>query len=1063
MRHPTAGVRAGRPAAVPRPGLGPLLALLLMATPALPGPLPAQEGEIPDRAFQGLTWRNIGPYRGGRAVAVHGVPSQPETYYMGSTGGGVWKTTDGGERWRNVSDGFFNTGSVGAIAVAPSDPNVVYVGMGEHPVRGVTTSHGDGVYRSTDAGETWTHLGLEGTRHISRIRVHPDDPDRVWVAAQGAVYGPSEERGVYRSRDGGGSWEKVLYVGETAGASDLALDPTNPRILYAAFWDHLREPWRVRSGGPGSGLWKSTDGGETWEPIDEGLPDLMGKTSVDVSPADPDRLYAIVEAEPDQGGLYRSDDGGRSWRQTSDARVIQARSWYYMEVFAHPTDPNTVVVLNAPFNLSVDGGRTFTQVEVGHGDTHDLWINPREPERMILADDGGAEITANGGESWTTLRNQPTAQFYRVNADAQFPYHVYGGQQDNSAIGIRSASFGGIGWSDFYPVAGCESAYLAFDPENPRYVYGNCYQGLIDRWDRESRRSKPVQPYPFLGLAVDPADQPYRFNWNAPVVADPHDPETIYFAGNVVFRTSDRGQSWDVISPDLTRDEEEKQGPGGGPITNEGAGGENYNTIMYLEPSPLEEGTLWAGSDDGLVHLTRDGGGNWSEVTPPDLPEGMINSIEASPHDPAKAYVVFTRYKFDDFTPHVFRTRDYGRSWSRIVDGIDAPGAWVRVVREDPEREGLLYAGTEVGVYLSFDDGARWREWQLNLPVVPVTDLLVHQGDLVASTQGRAFWILDELGPVRQMSARAAGAPVHLFRPEDAHRVAWSGGFGGGRGAREGENPPSGVPIHFILAEAPDSTTLVTLEILEPAGGVVRTYATDPEAAGDEDFTEIEGLEAGLNTVTWDFRHEPRAAVEDLMRYGSTGGRTASPGIYRIQLTVGETTAGSDVRLIPDPRWDASDAEYRDQDAFLARVGALADELYEAVNRERRVRDQIESVLERTAGREGADTLRTVGDSLTAALEAWENTVIQPKQETFQDVINFHNKLDAQILHLFGSVDGAEPPVTEGARERLSDLEEAWSGRRGAFDALMDRVAAFNALSRELEIPPVVVPGDDTG
>ncbi|HSR43185.1 MAG TPA: hypothetical protein VLL48_13450, partial [Longimicrobiales bacterium] len=515
------------------------------------------------------------------------------------------------------------------------------------------------------------------------------------------------------------------------------------------------------------------------------------------------------------------------------------------------------------------------------------------------------------------------------------------------------------------------------------------------------------------------------------------------------------------ISPDLTRDEEERQGPGGGPITNEGAGGENYNTIMYLEPSPLEEGTLWAGSDDGLVHLTRDGGGNWSEVTPPDLPEGMVNAIEASPHDPAKAYVVFTRYKFDDFTPHVFRTRDYGRSWTRIVDGIDAPGAWVRVVREDPEREGLLYAGTEVGMYLSLDDGARWREWQLNLPVVPVTDLLVHQGDLVASTQGRAFWILDELGPVRQMSAQAAGAPVHLFRPDDAHRVAWSGGFGGERGPREGENPPSGVPIHFILAEAPDSTTLVTVEILEPAGEAVRTYATDPEAAGDEDFTEIEGLEAGLNTVTWDFRHEPMTTVDGLLEYGSTGGRMAAPGIYRIRLTVGETTAGSDVRLIPDPRWDATDAAYREQDAFLARVGAMADELYESVNRARRVRDQIASVLEHAAEMEGADSLRAAGEALTADLEAWESTVVQPKQETFQDVINFRNKLDAQLLHLFGSVDGAEPPVTEGARERAEDLEEAWSGRRGAFAELMDRVAAFSALIRELEIPPVVVPGDE--
>jgi len=1034
----------------------PVASLAAIVHAFAPAPAAAQEaGEAagPEPAYQSVEWRNIGPYRGGRAVAVHGVPTRPATFYMGATGGGVWKTTDAGETWRNVSDGHFNTSSVGAIAVAESDPNVVYVGMGEHPVRGVMTSHGDGVYRSTDAGETWTHLGLENTRHISRIRVHPDDPDRVYVAAQGAVHGPTEDRGIYRSLDGGESWEKVLYVNETAGASDLAMDMTNPRILYAAFWDHLRRPWQVRSGGPGSGFWKSTDGGETWSEINRGLPDRIGKLGIDVSRANPDRLYAIVEAEPDRGGLYRSDDAGRSWRHVNDARVIQTRSWYYMEVFAHPTDENTVYVLNAPVSRSYDAGESFRQIPVGHGDTHDLWINPLEPDRMALADDGGAEITGNEGASWSTLRNQPTAQFYRVNADNQFPYHVYGGQQDNSAIGIASASAGGIGWQDFYSVAGCESAYLAFDPDDPRYILGNCYQGLLDRWDRETGRAKPVQPYPFLGLAVDPVDHPYRFNWNAPVVTDPHDPSVTYFAGNVVFRTDDRGQSWDSISPDLTRDEEEKQGPGGVPITNEGAGGEVYNTIMYLEPSPLEEGVLWAGSDDGLVHLTRDGGGEWRDVTPPELEEGMINSIESSPHDPAKAYVVFTRYKFDDFTPHIYRTTDYGQSWTRVVDGIDAPGAWVRVVREDPAREGLLYAGTEVGMYLSYDDGASWEAWQLDLPVVPVTDLMVHQGDLVAATQGRSFWILDELGPVRQWNPSVADAAVHLFRPQETVRVSWGGGFGGG-GSTTGENPPSGVPIHMSFASAPD--TLVTLEVLTPAGQAVRTYASDPEAAGDEDFDRLPELEAGLNRVVWDFRHQAPTIVEGLTIFGNTSGRMAVPGAYQIRLTVGGTVATTDVRIVQDPRWDATPAQHREQDRFVATVHGLVDELYASVKEGRRIREQVEGVVARARRMEGADTVVSAGESLVEGLKEWETTVIQPRTTNFQDIINFRNKLDAQLLHLSSSVDGTEPPVTEGARERLPDLRDAWAERRAAFDDLVTRVDDFEALVREEEVPAVV-------
>ncbi|MEE8117067.1 MAG: glycosyl hydrolase, partial [Gemmatimonadales bacterium] len=656
--------------------------------------------------YHAMQWRNIGPFRGGRSVAVAGVTSDPNTYYFGGAGGGVWKTEDAGESWRNISDGFFRTSSVGAITVAESDPNVIYVGMGEHAVRGVTTSHGDGIYLSTDAGKTWTHVGLERTRAISRIRVHPRDPDLVYVAAQGAPYGPTEDRGIYRSSDGGKTWEKILYVSETAGASDLSMNPSNPRVLYAAFWDHLRRPWVVRSGGEGSGIYKSTDGGDTWEQLTDGLPELMGKTSVAVSPANRERVWAIIEAE--RGGLYRSSDAGKTWRRVNSDRVLRARAWYYVEVFADPQDEETVYVLNAPVMKSLDGGRNFNRVSTPHGDNHDLWINPTDNRILINANDGGANISFNGGRSWSSQRNQPTAQFYRVNTDNQFPYRVYGGQQDNSTVAIagRTAD-GSIDWKDWHAVGGCESAHVAFDPDDPSLVYAGCYQGQINEWDARTNTSRAIMAYPYLGLGMEPKDMRYRFNWNAPIVVSPHNPDVVYHAGNVLLRTQDRGMTWREISPDLTRDEEERQGAGGEPITNEGAGGEVYNTIMYVVESPHEAGTIWVGSDDGLVHLTRDAGANWVDVTPDDVGEAMINAIEVSPHDPAAAYIAVTRDKFNDFTPHIYRTRDYG-------------DAWVRVVREDPVRRGLLYAGSETGVYVSFDDGDHWQSLQLNLPVTPI-------------------------------------------------------------------------------------------------------------------------------------------------------------------------------------------------------------------------------------------------------------------------------------------------------------------------------------------------------
>ncbi|MCG8459325.1 MAG: hypothetical protein MI919_23865, partial [Holophagales bacterium] len=654
-------------------------------------------GVIYDEAlFRGIEARNIGPFRGGRSVAVAGVIQDPLSYYMGTTGGGLWRTTDAGLTWTNISDGHFATGSVGAVAVAPSDPNVIWVGMGEACIRGVMTTHGDGVYRSTDRGKTWTHLGLADSQHISKVLVHPHDPDTAWVGVQGHAWGPNDERGVYRTTDGGITWERSLFVGPSVGVADMALDTTNPRILYAALWRHRRYPWKIESGGggdpgdPAGGIWKSTDSGVTWKKLEKGLPELPGKIGVAVSPAEPERVWAIVEAE--KGGLYRSDDGGKSWKLLNDARLLQTRSWYYMHVFAHPQNAEVVWVLNAPALRSIDGGKSFQIVRTPHGDNHDMWIHPHDPRYMINANDGGANVSTNAGATWSVQTNQPTAQFYRVAVDDLHPYNVYGGQQDHSAIRIQSRStHGGITERHWVGISGCESADPAFDPENPRYVYGGCYQGIVSEWDAVTHRDRDVMAYPYLGLSVEPRETRYRFNWNAPLLVSAHDPQVIYHAANVVLRSSNRGQSWQEVSPDLTRDEESLQGHGGGPITSEGAGGEVYNTILSLAESPFDPEELWVGTDDGLVKLTRDGGVTWRSVRPEgpwseETGDGaMINTIELSPHQAGKAYLAVTRYKWDDLQPLVFVTRDHGETWQSLAAGLPA-NTIVRAVREDPAR-----------------------------------------------------------------------------------------------------------------------------------------------------------------------------------------------------------------------------------------------------------------------------------------------------------------------------------------------------------------------------------------
>jgi len=793
-------------------------------------------GFEPER-WKALRWREIGPYRGGRSAAVAGVPGDRATYYFGSAGGGVWKSTDAGRSWHSASDGSFG-GSIGAVAVAAWDPNVVYAGTGEETVRG-NVSEGDGMWKSTDAGKTWKRAGLADSRHVTRIRVHPRNPDLVYAAVLGHLFGPSSERGVYRSTDGGGSWKRVLYVDDRTGAVDLAMDPANPRVLYAGMWRVRRTPYSLESGGPGSGLWKSTDGGDSWTDLSRspGLPKgTLGIVGVAVSPADHDSVYAFVEAA--DGGVFRSKDGGKTWKRTSADHELTQRAWYYGRIFADPADAESVYAVNVFFLRSKDGGKTWQRIKVPHGDNHDLWIDPADPRRMIESNDGGANVSEDGGLTWTPQDNQPTAQIYRVSTDNHFPYRIYGAQQDNSALRISSRSEGGFDsrWREYQPTAGGESGYILADPRNSEVVYGGSYGGFLMRVNHATGELRDVNAWPDNPMGAAAADLKYRFQWNFPIALSPHDPRVLYAGANVLFKSVDEGQSWTAISPDLTRDDKSKQGPSGGPVTKDNTSVEYYDTIFTVAESPLAAGLLWVGSDDGLVHVSQDGGAHWQDVTPAGLPPwSQINSIEASPLDAGAAYLAATLYKTDDDRPYLFKTADYGRHWTRIDDGIDR-AHFTRVVRADPARRGLLYAGTQGGVYVSFDDGGRWQPLQLNLPRVPVTDLTVKEGDLVAATEGRGFWVLDDLEPLRELAADPglSGAPAHLFTPRPAFRVSLFGGGGDDDGdSDEKQDPSHGAVIDYYLRDEPAAgQPPLEIEILDREGKVVHRFTAAKPGAG---------------------------------------------------------------------------------------------------------------------------------------------------------------------------------------------------------------------------------------
>ncbi len=1021
--------------------------------------------------LKNFQFRLIGPFRGGRVGAVEGVATQPNVYYYGSTGGGVWRSADGGANWVNISDGFFKTGSVGAIDVADSDPNVIYVGMGEETIRG-NVSSGDGVYKSIDGGRSWKNVGLGDTQQISRVRVNPKDPNIVYVAAIGHLWGKNDERGIFRTKDGGKTWEKILFRNAETGAGDLILDPSNPNTLYAAFWRISRKPYRMDSGGDGSGLFKSTDGGDTWTEItrNKGLPaGVDGKINVTVSPANTNRVWAMVENK--DGGLFRSDDGGDTWQKTSDNANIRQRPWYFNRIYADTENENTIYVMNVQMQRSIDGGRTFTTIGGSHGDHHDLWISPVDAKKMINGNDGGATVSLNGGLSWSE-EDQPTAQFYRVTTDNDFPYNIYGSQQDNSSVRIASRSDGfAITTSDWFPVGGGESGWLAPHPENSDIVFAGSYDGLLTRFNKKTGQERNVDVYPDNPMGSGADGTKYRFQWNFPILFSPHKTNgkyALYTAANILFRSLDEGQSWTAISPDLTRDDKTRQRSSGGPISQDNTSIEYYDTIFTVDESTVKQGVIWTGSDDGLVHVTQDNGKTWANVTPKDLPEWIqINQIRASPYDAGTAYFAATNYKNDDPRPYLYKTTDFGRSWKKIVIGIPAD-QFTRTIIEDPNKRGFLYAGTERGIYYSSNEGDTWQSLQLNLPIVPITDLTIQkrEGDLVVATQGRSFYILDNL-PVLYQLADAQKAEVTLFKPEDAYRTAGGGGPLTAT-ATVGRNAPGGAVVNYYFKEKP--TKEVTLEFLDAAGTVLRKFTKRPETPGVPPPPAAEGrgeqadaplpVDAGFNTFVWNYRLPNATTIPGLIMWGgSLSGPRVPPGRYQVRLSVdGKAVATETFAVKADPRLSTTSDDFAKQFELMSKINRKLSETHAAILEIRDVRMQLDGLTRRLKlpeNKDLADKAREISKKLTEVEEA----LFQTKIKSGQDALNYPIRLNNKLADLSSYVDGSDDGPTAQAYEVYNDLVARIDAQLATLaKTKAEDLADFNRqyLAKGL---PVVVPG----
>ena len=1018
----------------------------------------ASFAQTADSIFKSVKYRNIGPFRGGRSVAASGVVGDPMTYYMGNTGGGLWKTEDGGQLWQNISDGYFKTSSVGAIAVSESDPNIVYVGMGEHAPRAVMTSYGDGVYKSTDAGKTWNYVGLKATQHISRIIIHPKNPDILFVAAQGALYGPNEDRGVFKSVDGGTSWKKVLYVNDLTGAAELSMDYNNPLVMYAAMWEHQRKPWKVISGGAGSGLYKTTDGGASWNKIHKGLPEEKGKMAIAVSRSNSDKVYALVESDSDKelGGLFVSNTAGANWSKVSSDHSLIQRAWYYIELFIDPNDEEKIYVLNASAQHSIDGGHTWTTITGTHGDHHDLWINPDNTKNMIIANDGGAAVSYNSGQSWSRQNRMPTAQFYRVNTDNLFPYNIYGGQQDNSSVSIAHRELGSssISTDSWEASAGGESAFLAFDPDDPRYVMGGSYLGTIEILDTKAKASTQVMAAPIQYLGRDSKDMKYRYNWNAPIIWSQHEKDTYYHGAQLLLRTRDKGVNWEEVSPDLSNNEKDKQGKGGGPYTNEAVGAENYGTLAYVVESPYEKGVIWTATDDGVVQLTKDGGTTWVNVTPKNLPETLINSIEVSPHDKATAYIATTRFKFNDYTPGIYKTTNYGKSWTNISSGIPT-GAYTRVVREDTKQKDLLFAGTELGMYISWNGGKKWQAFQLNLPITPITDLKVSHDDLVIATMGRSFWILDDLSLIRQFKGEETS--FALFQPEDAIIGNWNSALNNnsddfdGTDDSQGVNPANGVVFYYYVPAFAKAEPL-KLTINDKDGNLVRTISSkeDPnylEYPGGPSAEPLLTNKVGLNRFVWDMSYNSLPGIPTAYIEGSYKGHKAMPNEYTASITQADQLSNVTFHILPNPLYEVTEEDYQETHDFKTKTEATLTVMHRRVNKLKEVQDQIAQTLKDLPEEQTYSKVISEGEALVEKLKFWDEDMVQRKSKAYDDVENFPNKFTAEYIFLIDQNSSDLPKVSQASKDRLRVLEAKWELLKNRSEALINSsIPAYNKL-----------------
>ncbi|HTW30921.1 MAG TPA: hypothetical protein VMD76_04535 [Candidatus Sulfotelmatobacter sp.] len=1024
-----------------------------------------------EKPFQGMKYRLIGPFRGGRSLTAAGIPGDPTTYYFGATGGGVWKSTDGAITWSPVFDKE-GTSAIGSIAVANSNRNVLYVGTGEACIRG-NISHGDGVYKSLDGGKTWTNTGLRDSRAIGKVIINPTNPDIAFVAALGHPYGPNTERGVFRTTDGGKTWEKVLYKDENTGAVDVAFDPHNPNILFAALWQARRTSWSMASGGPGSGLYRSTDGGTTWKHLEEhGLPKgPYGKIGVAVG-ANSDRVYALIEAHNPDGGLYRSDDGGDSWQLVNASHSLWQRPWYYMHIIADPRNENVIYIMDVDSYKSTDGGHLFNKVHVPHGDNHGLWIDPMNTQRMIASNDGGVTVTLDGGKNWTAEDNQPTAQFYHVIVDNATPYRVYGAQQDSGSVGIVSRSDDGpIDRSDWYDVGGGEAGYIAPYPLDPNIVYAADYQGNITRYDRHTGQVKSITEQPELSDAHGAANLEHRFQWTAPVMISPHDPNTLYHGAEVLFKTTDGGVHWQVISPDLTRNDKTKQKVSGGDITLDDSGTEYYDTIFALAESPITKGLLWVGTDDGLIQLTQDEGKNWTNVTPKDMPEwSRISQIDPSPFDAGTAYVAVDRHQFDDLKPYIYKTSDYGKTWTKLGQGIPE-NTFVRVVREDPKKRGLLYAGTETGVYVSFNDGANWRPLRLNLPTTPIHDLAVKDNDLVVATHGRAFWILDDVTPLRQYSDEIAGKDLFVYTPSTAYRIMARGG--GGEGApsskKTGQNPPAGAVIYYYLKDAPKSDVETRIEILDASGKVIRDYSSaeynpmeEPPDPDDKKPEKQVKPEAGLNRFVWDLRYEEAHRVPGyyLWEYnGGARGPIAVPGHYQVRVTVAGKSQTEPFEVKLDPRVKVSQADLEAQFKLLLDTRDELSQVYDTVNQIQDVRSQLAGLKRRLPVNASAKSISTAADDLEKKLVAIRDELLNLDISANEDSLAYPPQLDARLAFLAMDASTADSAPTEAELQESQKLKRETGELVSRWEDVQRRdLAAFQKLTAEGSLSTVVVP-----